>query len=83
MPKEHHLRGSQVSLLHPEGYAIIQALISKGIIGDYREPHILRFGLTPLYTSYSDIWDTVEHLVEIMDNRLWDRKEFKSRNSVT
>jgi len=82
-PREHERRGSHVSFLHSEGYAIMQALIARGVIGDYREPQILRFGITPLYLSYTDVWDAVEILREVLDTRAWDKPEFKTRNAVT
>ncbi len=82
-PREHARRGSHVSFEHPEGYAVIQALITRGVIGDYREPRIMRFGFTPLYTSFTEVWDAVEILGEILDNRTWDQPQFKVRNSVT
>ena len=82
-PREHARRGSHVSFEHPEGYAVIQALIARGVIGDYREPRIMRFGFTPLYTSFSEVWDAVEILGEILDKRTWDQAQFKVRNSVT
>ena len=82
-PREHAHRGSQVSIAHEEGFAIMSALIDRGIIGDYREPSILRFGLTPLYLGYADVWDTVEALRDILDNRLWDTPEYKVRGAVT
>lgn len=82
-PREHARRGSHVSFEHPEGYAVIQALIARGVIGDYREPRIMRFGFTPLYTCFTEVWDAVEILGEILDNRTWDQAQFKVRNSVT
>jgi kynureninase len=82
-PREHARRGSHVSFEHPEGYAVIQALIARGVIGDYREPRIMRFGFTPLYTSFTEVFDAVEILGEILDNRTWDQAQFKVRNSVT
>jgi len=82
-PRAHAQRGSHVSFLHPEGYAIMQALIARGVIGDYREPHILRFGITPLYLGYTDMWDAVEILKEVMDSRAWDKPEFQTRHAVT
>lgn len=82
-PREHHLRGSQVSFAHAEGYAIMQALIARGVIGDFRAPDILRFGFTPLYTRYADAWLAAEILAEILATRAWDRPEFKSRKKVT
>lgn len=82
-PREHARRGSHVSFEHPEGYAVIQALIARGVIGDYREPRIMRFGFTPLYTSFTEVWDAVETLGEILDRKTWDQPQFKVRNSVT
>lgn len=80
-PKEHTSRGSQVSISHPHGYAIIQALINRGVIGDYREPHIMRFGFTPLYTSFMDVWHAVEALKDILDNKKYDLH--LTKNAVT
>lgn len=80
-PKEHARRGSQVSISHPHGYAIMQALINQGVIGDYREPHIMRFGFTPLYTSFMDVWHAVEILRDILDNKKYDLNLIK--NAVT
>ncbi len=71
-PREHARRGSQVSFAHPHGYAVMQALIARGVIGDYREPSIMRFGFTPLYTSFADVWDAVEILKHILDNNDYD-----------
>ena len=82
-PREHTRRGSHVSFEHPEGYAVIQALIARGVIGDYREPRIMRFGFTPLYTRFTEVWDAVEILGEILDQKAWDQPQFKVRNSVT
>src|SRR6185369_15406401 len=59
-PRAHDERGSQVSLRHAHGYPVMQALIERGVIGDYRDPGILRFGLAPLYLRYADVWDAVE-----------------------
>ncbi|WP_341728636.1 kynureninase [Brooklawnia sp.] len=82
-PREHDRRGSHVSFRHPEGYAIVRALIARGVIGDYREPEVIRLGLTPLYLSFTDIWDAVEILAEILDTRAWDTEEFRTRGAVT
>jgi kynureninase len=71
-PREHARRGSQVSFTHPHGYAVMQALIERGVIGDYREPHIMRFGFTPLYTSFADVWDAVDILKDILDREDYD-----------
>jgi kynureninase len=71
-PREHARRGSQVSFTHPHGYAVMSALIERGVIGDYREPEIMRFGFTPLYTRFADVWDAVEILRDILDNERYD-----------
>ncbi|MFC3625013.1 kynureninase [Vogesella amnigena] len=82
-PREHGKRGSHVSYRHPQGFAVMQALIARGVIGDYREPEVLRFGVTPLYLGHADIWDAVEILRDILDSGSWDRPEFHQRASVT
>jgi len=71
-PRTHAQRGSQVSFTHPHGYAVMQALIARGVIGDYREPAIMRFGFTPLYPSFADVWDAVEILKQILDEQAYD-----------
>ncbi|SEN23425.1 Kynureninase [Duganella sp. CF517] len=71
-PRQHARRGSQVSFTHPHGYAVMAALIARGVIGDYREPAIMRFGFTPLYTSYTEVWDAVEILRDILDRKDYD-----------
>ncbi len=76
-------RGSQVSFRHPEGYAIMQALIARGVIGDFRAPDNIRFGLTPLYIGEVEVRGAVEILADIMANRLWDRPEYRRRAAVT
>ncbi|MES2296610.1 MAG: kynureninase [Pseudomonadota bacterium] len=80
-PRQHAQRGSQVSFTHRHGYAVMQALIARGVIGDYREPAIMRFGFTPLYTSFADVWDAVEILRAILDDRAYDVDA--SRGAVT
>lgn len=82
-PRDHAERGSHVSLRHPNGYEVMQALIARGLIGDYREPEVLRFGLTPLYFGYADVWDAVEILKDVLDSKAWDKPEFKQRSAVT
>ena len=82
-PKDLDRRGSQVSLTHPEGYPIMQALITRNVIGDFRAPDILRFGLTPLYLRYVDLWDAVAVLKDVMMTAAWDRPEYKVRAAVT
>jgi kynureninase len=82
-PKEPSMRGSQVCFSHPEGYAIMQALIAHGIIGDFRAPNIIRFGITPLFQSARDMDHVAKTLGTIMKNRLWDEPKFKVRAHVT
>ena len=76
-------RGSQASYRHSDGYAIMQALIARGVIGDFRAPDILRFGFTPLYLSHAEVARAVEHLAAVMEGREWDRSEYKVRAPVT
>ncbi len=64
-------RGSHIAYAHPQGYAIMRALIARGVIGDFRKPDVLRFGLTPLYLGYEDVWRAVEVLAEIMATESW------------
>ncbi len=82
-PRTHADRGSHVSFRHPNGFEVMQALIARGVIGDYREPEVLRFGLTPLYFGYADVWDAVDILKDVLDTRSWDKPEFKQRSAVT
>jgi kynureninase len=83
-PREPSLRGSQVSIAHPEdGYAIMQAMIARGVIGDFRPPDILRFGFTPLYTRFVDVWDAVERLHQVMTSGEWRDPRFTVRAAVT
>jgi kynureninase len=82
-PREHGRRGSHVSFAHPEGYGIVQALIARGVTGDFRAPDVLRFGFTPLYTRFVDVWDAVEALVAVLDGREWDRPGHRGRRAVT
>lgn len=82
-PREHPKRGSQVALRHPEGYGIVQALIERGVIGDFRAPDICRFGFTPLYLRFVDVYDAVERLVEVMSSGMYRDARFSVRNPVT
>jgi kynureninase len=76
-------RGSQVSYRHAEGYAIMQALIARGVIGDFRSPDVLRFGFTPLYTTHRDVAAAVDHLHAVMQHAEWARPEHNVRAAVT
>jgi kynureninase len=82
-PRDGAVRGSQVSLTHPEGYAIMQALIARGVIGDFRAPDVLRFGFCPLYARFGELWDLVHHLREIMTTHEWNQDAFLRRAKVT
>lgn len=82
-PKDASVRGSQISLTHPHGFAIMQALIARNIIGDFRAPDILRFGFTPLYLRYVDVWDCVDALVDIMQSESWKDPAFNKLTAVT
>jgi len=76
-------RSSHVAFHCPEGYAVMQALIARGVIGDFRMPDNIRFGITPLYTSFADIWDAAAILARILDEKLWNRPEFLVMKTVT
>jgi kynureninase len=82
-PRDATQRGSQVSLTHPQGYAIMQALIARGVIGDFRAPDVLRFGFAPLYVRYVDVFDAIDVLHDIMAGGAWNRPEFLARKAVT
>jgi kynureninase len=77
------LRGSHVSYSHLHAYPICQALIAQGTVGDFRAPDVLRFGLTPLYTSFEDVWRAVDALERVMSSGLWDRPSHHVRAAVT
>ena len=83
-PTDDTQRGSQACFSHPEwGYAVVQALIARGVIGDFRAPDVLRFGFTPLYLRYVDAWDAAEHLRQVLDSGEWRRPEFSQQQAVT
>jgi kynureninase len=83
-PLAHAERGSQVSYARDEGgYAIVQALIARGVVGDFRAPDILRFGFTPAYLRYVDVWDAAEHLAEVLESGEWREARFNQRAAVT
>ena len=82
-PRDADARGSQVSLTHPQGYAIMQAIIDRGTIGDFRAPDILRFGFAGLYVGYADVWDAVAILREVMDTGAWDTADYRAVKAVT
>ena len=82
-PRDPTARGSQISLIHPEGYQIMSALIDAGVIGDFRAPDHLRFGFTPLYLRFVDVFDAVEVLAQIMTSERWREPRFAVRQAVT
>jgi len=82
-PRDSAVRGSQVSLTHEQGYAIVQALIARGITGDFRMPNILRFGFTPLYVSFANVYDTVQAIAGIMESGEWNQDKFLTKKAVT
>ena len=82
-PRDANQRGSQVSYHHPQGYAVMQALIARSVVGDFRAPDILRFGFTPLYLSMEDVIEAARILADILATGSWDRPEFHARAKVT
>jgi kynureninase len=83
-PRDDALRGSQVCLSHPDAaHAMVQALIARGVVGDFRAPDILRLGFTPLYTRFVDVWDAVEHLHQALQSGQWREARFNQRAAVT
>jgi kynureninase len=82
-PRNGARRGGHVSLIHPEGYAIVQALAARGVIADFRAPDAMRFGFSPLFVRYADVWDAMDQLGDVLATRAWDRPEFKHRTTVT
>ena len=82
-PRAHERRGSQVSLRHEQAYGVVQALVERGVIGDFRTPDVARFGFAPLYVTHADVFDAVEHLVEVMAHDEHLRPSYAVRNAVT
>jgi kynureninase len=82
-PRDPARRGSHVSFAHPNAYEVCRALIDRGVVGDFRAPEILRFGLTPLYTSFADVWHAAECLAEVLASRAWDSPGYRLRTQVT
>ena len=82
-PRDSERRGSQVSFAHEQGYAVMQALIARGVVGDFRAPDLLRFGFSPLYTRHVDVWDAAEILRDVLVTGAWRRPEFQNRAAVT
>ena len=86
-PRDHDRRGSQVSFRHPHAYGLVQALIARGVVGDYRDdgdrPGIARFGFTPLYVRHVDVFDAVEHLEAVLADEEYADPAYAARNAVT
>lgn len=82
-PRDAAVRGSQVSYAHEQGYAIVQALKERDVIGDFRAPDVLRFGLTPLYLRYQDVVHAVETIRDVVVSGAWDKLEYRERAAVT
>ena len=82
-PRDPNQRGSQVSFAYKHGYAAIQALIALGVVGDFRAPDIMRFGITPLYIDEADVIAAAATLKKVLNERLWDRADYRQRAAVT
>jgi kynureninase len=82
-PRDRRQRGLHVSFAHPEGYAVVQALIARGVIGDFRSPDLMRFGFSPLYLSHAEVWEAVAILEDVLATEAWNRPEFRARAAVT
>ena len=82
-PREHGRRGSQLSFTHEHAYAVMQAIIDRGVIGDFRQPNVLRFGFTPLYLRHTDIWDAVMIIRDVMLAGAWQTDRYQHRQKVT
>jgi kynureninase len=82
-PRSAAQRGSQVSFTHEQGYAIMQALIEGGVVGDFRAPNILRFGFAPLYVSHEDVVNSIKILCEVLTSGSWQAAQYQARKAVT
>ena len=82
-PRDPQERGSQVSFVFEHGYAVVRALIGEGVIGDFRAPNVMRFGIAPLYLDENDIRAAVRIIQDIMQREIWKRPEFQIRAAVT
>jgi kynureninase len=82
-PAEASVRGGQVSYAHPDGYAVMQALIARGVIGDFRSPDVIRFGFAPLYLRHADVFDAVEVLADVLGERAYEAARYRQRAAVT
>jgi kynureninase len=82
-PRDPEARGSHVAFRHAQAYAVMQALIARSVVGDFRAPDLMRFGFSPLYNRYADSWHAVETLRDVLQTAAWDRLEFKQHHAVT
>lgn len=82
-PVDPSRRGSQVALCHPEGHAVIQALIERDVVGDFRMPNVMRFGFAPLYVRFVDVWDAAAALADVLDSGTYREERFRARAKVT
>jgi kynureninase len=82
-PREPSLRGSQVAIVFDHGYAVVQAMIERGVIGDFRAPDTMRFGFAPLYLRFADVWDAAEILAECVHTQVWRDPRYDQRLAVT
>ena len=82
-PAEPSLRGSQVAITFDKGYPVIQAMIERGVIGDFRAPNIMRFGFAPLYVRFQDVWDAAEMLADCIAEEVWRDPRFNNILRVT
>ena len=82
-PRDSTWRGGHVSVRHPGGYEIVQALKAENILADFRAPGTIRFGGSPLYLGFADIWDAMEALADILETGRWDNDRFRQRAPVT
>lgn len=82
-PRKAAERGLHVSFTHPHGYAVVQALIARGVVGDFRSPDVMRFGFSPLYLSHEEVWRAAEILHEVLATAAWDDEAYRTRAAVT
>ncbi len=82
-PRDMMQRGSHVSFECPEGYAVMQALIARKVVGDFRAPNLIRFGFAPLYNTFTEVFDAARQLADVLDRRAWDDPRFRARKAVT
>ncbi len=82
-PQDANQRGSQVSFAFHAAYPVVQALIERGVIGDFRMPNIMRFGFSPLYNSHGDVANAVEIMADILGKQTWQEPRFQTRAAVT